>query len=129
MPDLDCPEQIAELMEVFYARVRNDDLLSPVFLIQASVDWGEHLPKLAAFWCQMELGIPGFHGLPTQKHSALSREEPFRAEQFERWVTLFHDTIDEDWQGPHADSIKARAVQIARMQSRAVERAEPWGDD
>lgn len=129
MPDLDDPEQIALLMEDFYARVRGDDLLAPVFLLQASVDWGEHLPKLTAFWCQLELGIPGFHGLPTQKHSALSREEPFRAEQFGRWVALFHDTVDEGWRGPRADSIKARAAQIARLQSRVVEGAEPWGAD
>jgi len=116
------------LVETFYERVREDDLLGPVFLDQAVVDWGEHLPKLTAFWCQLELGIPGFHGLPTQKHSALSSVRPFRAEQFGRWVALFHDTVDGGWAGPRAESIKSRAEQIAKLQSRIVQGAEPWGE-
>ncbi len=128
-PDLDSPQQIAELVRVFYARVQIDDLLSPVFVDQADVNWEEHLPRITAFWCKLEFGLPGFNGAPTQKHSALSSEIPFRAEQFGRWVELFHDTIDEAWSGAHADSIKQRAVKIATVQSRAVDCAEPWFED
>ncbi len=126
LPDLDQPEQIAELVAKFYERVREDDLLRPVFVDQANINWDEHLPKLTAFWCKLELGIPGFHGAPTPKHSALSSIEPFRAEQFSRWVELFHDTVDRGWQGPHADSVKDRARMIAQVQSRVVRGAEPW---
>ncbi|MFT7465072.1 MAG: hemoglobin [Pseudohongiellaceae bacterium] len=127
-PDLDQPEQVAALVDSFYARVREDDLLGPVFVGQAQVNWDEHLPKITAFWCQLELGLPGFHGLPTQKHNALSKVQPFRAEQFGRWVELFHDTVDRGWVGPRAESIKARAGQIAKLQSRVVEDAEAWGE-
>ncbi|MEM7307932.1 MAG: group III truncated hemoglobin [Planctomycetota bacterium] len=126
-PDLGSPDEIRSLVETFYGRVRRDALLAPVFVEQAQVDWEEHIPKLTAFWCKLELGIPGFHGAPTQKHSALSSVVPFRAEQFERWVALFHDTVDREWRGPHADSIKARATQIASVQSRVVSGAQAWG--
>jgi len=125
-PDLDRPDEIAVLVKTFYARVATDDLLGPVFVDQAKVDWDEHLPKITAFWCKLELGLPGFNGAPTQKHTALSAVTPFRAEQFGRWVSLFHDTIDSGWAGPHADSIKARAVMIAKMQSQMVPTAEAW---
>ncbi len=77
-------------------------------------------------WCAVELGIPGFSGAPTRKHAALSSVTPFRAEQFSRWVGLLHDTIDRFWSGPHAESIKNRAVMIARAQSRIVPNAERW---
>lgn len=110
----------------FYDQVAEDDLLGPVFVQQAAVDWDAHRRTLTAFWCQLELGLPGFHGAPTQKHSALSRERPFRAEQFERWVSLFHATVDRRWRGAHAESIKKRASMIARAQSRLVDGAEPW---
>ncbi|MEM7262360.1 MAG: group III truncated hemoglobin, partial [Planctomycetota bacterium] len=97
-----------------------------VFVDLAQVDWAEHLPKIAAFWCQLELGIRGFQGNPTQKHHQWSERSPFRADQFARWVALFHDTIDRNWAGPRAESIKARAVMIAKAQSRMVPSAEEW---
>ncbi|MEM7306073.1 MAG: group III truncated hemoglobin [Planctomycetota bacterium] len=126
LQDLDNADEIAALVRAFYARVRTDELLGPVFNDQAHVDWDEHIPRLTAFWCKIELGIPGFIGAPTQKHSALSSTIPFAAKQFGRWVALFHETVDEGWCGPHAESIKANSVRIARAQSLAVIRAEPW---
>ncbi len=113
-------------MSRFYGRVAEDSLLGPVFVGQAEVDWHEHIPRLTAFWCQIELGIPGFNGAPTAKHSALSRVRPFEARQFERWIQLFTDTIRGGWSGSRVESMIDRAVQIAQVQSRAVERAEPW---
>ncbi len=48
------PVQIEEaalerLIPLFYARVREDDELGPVFN-DAIADWPEHLYKLVAFW-------------------------------------------------------------------------------
>lgn len=126
-PDLAVPAEVERLVRTFYDRVQADDLLGPVFVDQARVDWDEHIPKLTAFWCAIGLGIPGFKGSPTQKHSILSREKPFKAAQFERWVSLFHDTIDQGWAGPVAEKIKERAVAIAKLQSRLVFGSEPWG--
>lgn len=125
-PDLNSQVEIERLVRSFYARVAQDDLLGPVFLDQAGVDWDEHIPKLTAFWCKLELGLAGFTGAPTQRHSELARAIPFRAEQFGRWVALFHDTIDAGWAGPHSDSIKARSVLIAERQSAIVDGAEAW---
>ena len=126
-PDLDSPREIGELVRIFYTRVAEDPLLGPVFVRQAQVDWDEHQHTLTAFWCKLELGLPGYFGSPTEKHAALSAVRPFRAVQFERWIALFHDTIDSGWEGPHAESIKARATQIAKLQSRLVPGAEPYG--
>ncbi len=126
LSDLSSPEQIEKMVRTFYARVALDDLLAPVFVDQAAVNWDTHIPKITAFWCKLELGIPGFSGMPTQAHIRLSAEKPFRAEQFGRWIELFHDTIDTGWAGPHADSIKSRAVSIAHVQSRVVPTAEEW---
>lgn len=124
--DLATPEEIGRFVRAFYASVAVDELLSPVFVDQANVDWEEHLPRLTGFWCQLELGTVGYSFQPTQKHSELSNAIPFRAEQFQRWIDLFHATIDAGWQGPHAESMKSRAVAIAVAQSMAVPSAEAW---
>lgn len=119
-PDLDRPEAIAQLVPTFYDRVQRDDLLGPIFTEVAQVDWDEHLPKLTAFWCQMVLGIPGFRGSPAAKHVQTARKHPFTLEHFDRWIALFHDTIDRAWHGPKAEEIKNRSVMIARYQAQLV---------
>ena len=118
--DLDTPERIGELVPQFYERVAVDGLLGPIFVDVAGVDWEEHLPKLIAFWCQMILGIRGFQGSPAAKHVATSLRHPFTLAHFDRWIELFHDTIDRSWKGPKADEIKERSVQIARYQAQLV---------
>lgn len=126
LPDLDSPDELRRLVERFYARVAEDDLLRPVFVDQAQVNWPEHHAKITAFWAKLELGIPGFVGSPTQRHADLAEVAPLRAEQFGRWIELFHDTIRGGWRGDHADSIMVRSWTIAEAQSRIVPGAEPW---
>jgi hemoglobin len=53
--DLDDDVEIAEMVRRFYAEVAQDDLLGPVFINVAHVDWPEHLAELAAFWCRVLL--------------------------------------------------------------------------
>ena len=55
MERLDLSEDgLAALVEAFYARVRADAQLGPVF-DGAIDDWPEHLEKLAAFWSSIML--------------------------------------------------------------------------
>ena len=125
LPDLDSPEEFARLVPRFYGRVRGDDLLGPIFDGVAQVDWDEHLPKLVAFWCQLILGIPGFHGSPAVKHVQTSAKEPFLGKHFDRWIGLFHDTIDGGWAGAKALEVKQRSAQIAYYQAQLVG-AKDW---
>ena len=47
---------LATLVEAFYARVRADAELGPIFE-DAIDDWPEHLEKLAAFWSSIMLTV------------------------------------------------------------------------
>ncbi len=124
-PDLDTPEQIAQLVDTFYAKVNKDDLLSPIFNDLAHVDWAEHLPKLTAFWCQIALGQSGFDGNPAAKHVHFSGLKQFTTAHFTRWISMFHATIDAAWSGPVASCIKERSTTIAQIQSQLVG-AQGW---
>ena len=70
-PDLTDPFEIAQLVRRFYARIRKDDLLGPIFDGVAKVDWSAHLPKLTAFWSGVLLGLPGFQGAPMRQHALI----------------------------------------------------------
>src|SRR5690348_17451297 len=107
--DLDTVGEIAEMVRRFYADVAQDDLLGPMFNDVAQVDWSEHLPKLTAFWSRALLGIAGYQGNPFRSHSEINARSPFTAAHFERWLQLFHDTVELGWVGPNAE----RALELA----------------
>lgn len=113
--DLDCPSAIAEMVRRFYQDVAQDDLLGPVFNDVAAVDWGEHLPKLTAFWCRALLGIEGYSGNPFRAHSLVHARAPFTPAHFDRWLELFHDTVELGWVGPCAARALALADDVARV--------------
>lgn len=113
-------DDVAAFVRQFYAKVRRDDLLGPMFNDVAAVDWGEHLPKLTAFWCRALFGTTGYAGNPFAAHRRIHDREPFTPAHFERWLTLFGATLDRSWFGPNVDKMKALAVNVARVHSNQL---------
>lgn len=118
--DLDSPDQIAELVRRFYGDVAQDDLLGPMFNDVAQVDWSEHLPKLTAFWCRVLLGMPGYAGNPFRAHMLVHAQRAFTPAHFERWLSLFHETLELGWTGPYADRAGEVADNVARVHSQQI---------
>jgi hemoglobin len=118
--DLDTPEEIAEMVRRFYADVAQDDLLGPMFEDVARVDWSEHLPKLTAFWCRALLGLQGYSGNPFRAHALVHAQQAFTHRHFERWLTLFHETVDLGWVGPNADRAHELVDNVARVHSQQL---------
>ncbi len=113
--DLDSGEEIAEMVRRFYADVAMDDLLGPMFNDVARVDWSEHLPKLTAFWSRALLGQQGYAGNPFRAHAHIHDQRAFTPAHFERWLMLFHETLDLGWTGPNVDRARALADNVARV--------------
>lgn len=90
-PQLCSEEEIAELVHRFYARVRRDEQLGPIF--QAHVhDWDAHLVKLTDFWSSALRGTRRFRGTPMPVHAALPG---LTAGLFRHWLQLFEATAAE----------------------------------
>jgi hemoglobin len=45
----------------------------------------------------------------------LAQRAPLTSREFDRWVSLFHATVDELFAGPMAAEAKQRAARIATM--------------
>ena len=87
-----CSEQeVTRLVHDFYARVRQDEQLGPVFDARVH-DWDAHLAQLVDFWSAMLRGTRRFNGNPMSKHMAMPELE--RA-LFDRWLLLFRHTTAE----------------------------------
>lgn len=78
---------IEKLVATFYAKVRLDDLIGPIFEERVK-DWDEHLSKLRDFWSSVALMTGRYHGRPMQAHLPL----PVDRSHFERWLGLFEET-------------------------------------
>jgi hemoglobin len=109
----------------FYADVAQDDLLGPIFNVVAHVDWSEHLEKLTAFWCRAVLSIAGYEGNPYRAHQLVHGRHAFTAAHFERWLDLFHETLDLGWSGPNVDKAKALARRVAEVHCHQLAGTSP----
>lgn len=110
MKDINGIDDIGLFVDEFYARVRVDDLIGPVFM-EVILEWQPHLDKMYAFWNAVLFGVSGFKGNPFAKHAPL----PIEQEHFDRWLELFYRTIDTHFEGPVADDAKKRAGIMAEM--------------
>jgi hemoglobin len=83
-------EMIHDLVHAFYAKVRADEVLGPIFEPRIA-DWGPHLAKMCDFWSSVTLMTGRYHGTPMPAHARL----PVGAGHYGRWLELFEQTARE----------------------------------
>jgi hemoglobin len=94
----DTPEGLDEaliraVVDHFYAEVRRDPLLGPIFnTIIPPERWPHHLATIADFWSSMLLGSGRYTGRPLPKHLAIPE---LSDRHFQRWLALFRLTVEE----------------------------------
>jgi hemoglobin len=101
---------IAELVHAFYAKVRSDSELGPIFNAEIR-DWEDHLTKLCAFWSSVTLLTGRYRGKPMPAHVKLAG---IGDEHFKRWLQLFGDTAREICPPAAATLFVERAQHIAK---------------
>jgi hemoglobin len=103
-------EMIHELVHGFYARIRTDPALGPIFN-RVITDWDPHLEKMCDFWSSVMLMSGRFKGAPMPAHI---RIREIRATHFARWLHLFRETARETCPPEAAALFIARAEMIAQ---------------
>ncbi|CAH1651907.1 group III truncated hemoglobin [Chelatococcus asaccharovorans] len=102
----------------FYARIREDELLGPVFNgAIAAEQWPRHLAKMCDFWSSMLLRTGRYEGRPLAPHLAIPG---LGEEHFRRWLTLFQATVRALCPPDVASIFMDRALRIAHSFRLAV---------
>lgn len=101
---------LKELVESFYAKVRHDELIGPVFN-EAIRDWPEHLDKLQAFWSSVMLTSGRYKGRPLPAH--IKHAGKITERSFERWLALWKETTEEVIEPGGAAKLQDKAGRIA----------------
>ena len=108
-------EEIDLLVDTFYAKVRQDPEIGPVF--NAAVeDWPTHLRILKDFWSTVLLTDRRYKGDPLAKHLPLQLDPA----HFRRWLALFAQTAREVMPPEHASLVIAKSQRIAENFQLAI---------
>lgn len=105
MKDISGIEDIKTFVDVFYQKVRKDDLLGPVFKARIGDRWDEHLERMYDFWNTILFSKGSYKGSPYQKHESL----PVKKLHFDRWLTLFESVLRERFEGKQTEETIQRA--------------------
>jgi hemoglobin len=111
MRDVETMEDVQNLVNTFYGRIREDELLGPIFNDTIQDRWPEHLEKMYSFWQTILLQEHTYSGRPFFPHMKL----PIHKEHFDHWLSLFFQTVDELFQGKRAELAKWQGNRMADM--------------
>ena len=92
-------QDIARLLDRFYADARRDPLLGPIFarhIGSGAAEWSAHIGRIGDFWANVMLKERAYQGNPMQAHL---RVPALGEAEFARWLDLFQqsaiDTLPE----------------------------------
>ena len=104
-------EDVKLLVNTFYDKIRVDSLLGGIFNAILEGKWDKHLPIMYRFWQTVLLKQHTYQGSPFRPHAKL----PVEKEHFERWLKLWHETLDENFVGEGVVLAKKQAGVMAEM--------------
>lgn len=114
--DIASLEDIVHLVDKFYEGVRADEILVP-FLMRLPTPTGI---STCRFWQTVLFGASAFRGNPLLVHRDLARRVPLGESEFERWLSLFCQSVDALFSGPRAEHPKIRASRIAAVMQHHI---------
>lgn len=114
--------EIERVVSRFYAAVRNDPQLGPIFAAHVT-DWPPHEAKIVRFWRNAILFERCYDGNPMQVHGKVGGIE---TGHFTRWLGIFDDVLAAELPERTAQAWSALAHRIGRGLSYGIE-SRPTG--
>jgi len=116
MKEIENKEDVAHLVHTFYAKVRKDLVLGPIFngIIH---DWDAHLDTLTDFWETQLFLKRTYEGNPILAHQQMddAMNGTITPEHFGLWMNLLFETLDQLFTGERAWIAKNRAQKMSTM--------------
>ena len=118
LPEALDEQMIEAVVHGFYAEIRGDTLLGPVFNgAIAENDWPRHLATMCDFWSATLIRTSRYTGRPLPPHLALPG---LGEEHFRRWLALFRATVQRLCPPEIATLFMDRAMRIAHSFRLAI---------
>lgn len=120
--DIQNKADIRLLVDAFYFKVRE----SPIgffFDEVRRVDWPNHLPKMYDFWASLLFADRTYKGNPMAAHFPVNDLVPMEKHHFVTWLTLWTETVRENFQGEVAELAIYKATNISQLMAYKMEMA------
>ena len=117
--DIETRADLENLLSEFYDIATQDEEIGHHF---AELDLKTHLPIIVNFWEKVLFGKAAYFGNPLAVHKTLHEKFALKFEHFQRWVEIFHRTVDKLFAGEMADAAKLRAKMIAHSLNQNLNR-------
>jgi hemoglobin len=121
LPDLDCRENIECFVDLFYAKILQDEQLAPIFLDVAAIDLNVHLPHIKNYWCKLLLGDRTYSRHTMNIHRQLHGKQALTALDFQRWLDTFVTVVDASFSGDRTQRAKRVAATIAANMAKTLQ--------
>ena len=121
MTDIETRADCERLVREFYARAFADPIIGFLFTDIAKLDLEAHVPRITAFWETILLGARSYGGGAFRPHALLHAKVPLLRGHFDRWVTIWSQTVDDLFAGDRAELAKAHARRVADAFLRRLE--------
>lgn len=108
--DIESNIDIEILVNAFYEKVKKDEQISHFF---KHVNWKSHLPVMYVFWENVLFYTGSYVGNPMLLHKAMHEHMTLSKQDFDQWIHLFNETINEKYEGKMADAMKEKANNIS----------------
>lgn len=123
MKKLESREDIELLVNSFYAKVIKDETIGFFFKDVVNVNWDKHLPKMYTFWETILFGQISYKGNPMQMHFPINEIKAMEKHHFAKWLELWKQTIEENFEGENASSAITKSENIANLMAYKMEMA------
>ena len=104
--DIRTYEDCIQFIKHFYTKLLKDPLISHYF---TPLNLDEHIPRVADFWAFILIDQPGYQNNMMTAHAQLH----LKNEDFDRWLSLFKDSINDLFEGEKTEMAIQRSEQIA----------------
>lgn len=126
MNDINTRDDVFLLVDSFYKKIRQDELLGPIFNNQIK-DWDSHLQRLTDFWETNLFATQSFKGNPFFKHQQVDANNNYQisAYHFGIWLQYWFETINELFAGYKAELAKHRARKMGTFMNLNLAENKP----
>ena len=112
LQDIKDRNDIIILVDTFYAKVKTNETLGYIFNDIMHVNWETHLPKMYNFWEGILFQTGNYTGAPFPAHIAVNEKKKLGEDEFNQWIKVFVETVNELFAGPKANELKQKAQSI-----------------
>lgn len=113
--DIETRKELEDFLWAFYKKAFADELIGRFFTEVVPLDLDTHVPVIANFWESVAFNKPSYRKNVMEVHQHIHHLCKIKKEHLDRWVKIFTETLDENFEGSRTELMKQRARSIATL--------------